>query len=639
MIFGERMITMILPWFPTPYPDELLYSVLARYHVRSGNTSYKITTEELFGTRTVRSVWDLPANTKLLISNIGPYMTKDMLLFQHTMYPYYAHFLKPEQEKKVRESMYEQKGGTIHTRSGVAASNVKVKTHLWVCSECIDSDMNSYGETYWRRVHQAPGVYICPHHGNILEETIIAVKEHNQHEFVAASSTVERTPYNLSGFSDQDIKQLQQVACYTDWLLQNKDFQKLSNTVRNYYMELLKRRGLTSVNGRVKRDQLYHSFQSSFSPRLLNLLQSPISLTESDWLTQIFQKHRKSFHPIRHILIMLFLETNPAEYKKVGEYHPFGEAPYYCLNPVCPAYRQRVIQHVEITPCYNTRKPVGTFQCDCGFIYSRRGPDQSIEDAFRIGRIKEYGSVWKKRLEKLVIEGKRLYEIKVELQCDVATVKKYAEEMQLKVSWKRSEQSNKKVSANVNSLATVDHRRKKWLEVKDQFPNKTKTELRKIVLDVYTYLYRHDRLWLNEHSPLIKRQPPPNYRVNWEQRDEEICRKIATELKTWDQGAKKLTRITATAIGKKIRKVALLENYKNKLPKAMRLISESEESLEDFQKRRVLFVMEQMQKEGMPIIQWRVYKKAGLTSEVSDEVKRFITLKLTEYESVSKFKN
>jgi hypothetical protein len=27
----------MLSFFPTPYPDEILYSVFARYHARSGN--------------------------------------------------------------------------------------------------------------------------------------------------------------------------------------------------------------------------------------------------------------------------------------------------------------------------------------------------------------------------------------------------------------------------------------------------------------------------------------------------------------------------------------------------------------------------------------------------------------------------
>ena len=41
----------MLQYFPTPYPDELWYSVLCRYHVRSGNAGSATTFRELFGDR------------------------------------------------------------------------------------------------------------------------------------------------------------------------------------------------------------------------------------------------------------------------------------------------------------------------------------------------------------------------------------------------------------------------------------------------------------------------------------------------------------------------------------------------------------------------------------------------------------
>lgn len=40
--------------FPAIYPDELLYSQLARYHARSGNLAYTFTAEQLFQSKTVR---------------------------------------------------------------------------------------------------------------------------------------------------------------------------------------------------------------------------------------------------------------------------------------------------------------------------------------------------------------------------------------------------------------------------------------------------------------------------------------------------------------------------------------------------------------------------------------------------------
>ncbi len=45
----------MLPFFTNPYPDELLYSAVARYHFYSGNIDCKDTLEELFGSRSVIS--------------------------------------------------------------------------------------------------------------------------------------------------------------------------------------------------------------------------------------------------------------------------------------------------------------------------------------------------------------------------------------------------------------------------------------------------------------------------------------------------------------------------------------------------------------------------------------------------------
>ena len=39
----------MLHYFPTPYPDELWYSVIARYHTHSGALSWQATMEALFG--------------------------------------------------------------------------------------------------------------------------------------------------------------------------------------------------------------------------------------------------------------------------------------------------------------------------------------------------------------------------------------------------------------------------------------------------------------------------------------------------------------------------------------------------------------------------------------------------------------
>lgn len=74
--------------FPKIYPDELLYSQLARYHVRSGNLAYIFTAEQLFQTKTVRpDVEFLNSYTQDTLSVITSTMSLADVIMKHTMFP------------------------------------------------------------------------------------------------------------------------------------------------------------------------------------------------------------------------------------------------------------------------------------------------------------------------------------------------------------------------------------------------------------------------------------------------------------------------------------------------------------------------------------------------------------------------
>jgi transposase-like protein len=632
------MMMIMLLWFPTPYPDELLYSVFARYHVRSGNTSPKITTEELFGTRSIRSVWDLPANLNILLKRLGPFWKPDDLIMKHTLFPYYASFLLPKQAKKVKESMYTSKGSTIHSRIGVNASNVKQKTNLWNCNECIQEDMDTFGETYWHRIHQLPGVFICPKHEKVLEETVVSVKANNQHEYIAALPSIESNKVNLDSIDNIDLTILLSVSHHSKKILEEDVLQSDNNTIRNKYLELLKQKGLASPNGNVKRDRVYKMFSSRITDRCLNLLQSPVTNEDVNWLWRIFQKHRESFHPLRHILVMLFLETDLNHLFGKEEYLPFGKGPWLCLNHTCDKYHKRSVTSLTVTRCYNTKKPVGTFYCKhCGFVFSRKGPDGESTDQYTIGTIKDYGATWKERLKTLVIEGNGLHSIAKEIRADIATVKRYAVELNLDVSWKPPKlktSSSKQDTEETDALLLVQKER--WKELQQIYPEKSKTQLRDMAKGVYAYIYRYDKEWLQVHSPIKKRVKSTYQRIDWELRDNELLKQVKEVVQGWDQEATKPTRITVSAIAKKINKLSLIQKRTDKLPRTMKYMDKVTEDIVEFQKRRVEFLVKKKKENNEPIIDWEIYREAGLRSTVSSEVKRLIAKKVTEYET---FKN
>lgn len=137
----------MLSFFPTPYPDELLYSLIARYQVRSGNTSPKATLEDLFDSRTGSAIVDMPCNIDLLKSKLPPYMKleSENIILQHTMFPFYTAFLSHERVSVVMESMKEDYGGDIHTRTGIMASSIQVSQYLQYCHECNKEDLIKYG--------------------------------------------------------------------------------------------------------------------------------------------------------------------------------------------------------------------------------------------------------------------------------------------------------------------------------------------------------------------------------------------------------------------------------------------------------------------------------------------------------------
>ena len=113
-------------------------------------------------------------------------------------------------------------------------------------------------------------------------------------------------------------------------------------------------------------------------------------------------------------------------FNKKIEYKPFGDGPWPCMNKICDNYRKKVIDDVEIS--YNSKKksPVGKFKCDCGYTYSRVGPDKSEEDLYRIGKVIEMGSLWEDRLEGLIIRKASLNYIERALETSQRTIKKYA---------------------------------------------------------------------------------------------------------------------------------------------------------------------------------------------------------------------
>jgi hypothetical protein len=232
----------MMTFFPVPYEDELLYSILGRYHIRSGNISIKATLQDVFGKTSVTAVVDLPSHINRIIDNmpVGNQYTADYLVDKHTLYSFYSVFLPPENALKIKQYMKGDKGGSIYNKIGLMASSVSLNQYFKFCPQCIKEDMEKYGELYWHRAHQIPGVLVCPKHKIPLYDSQVPVRGFNKHEYITASSDNCKISNEKTNYPDEILEKMIILARDIDFLLNNIFANKTLEWFRDQYLNRLK---------------------------------------------------------------------------------------------------------------------------------------------------------------------------------------------------------------------------------------------------------------------------------------------------------------------------------------------------------------------------------------------------------------
>jgi hypothetical protein len=84
----------MLVFFPTPYPDELFYSIISRYKKWSGEFNHRSMLRDLFGNGSVTASMDLPNHIGRLIERLPmkSEITAEQLIQRHTMFPLFSIF-------------------------------------------------------------------------------------------------------------------------------------------------------------------------------------------------------------------------------------------------------------------------------------------------------------------------------------------------------------------------------------------------------------------------------------------------------------------------------------------------------------------------------------------------------------------
>ena len=169
--------------FPTPYPDEALYSIFCRYHVRSGNATDSATLHQLFDQKrslhtTVLSPFPMRYASQWPDSFDG--FSRDSILMNHTAYPFYRAFHFCSNDAR---SSYAADRFFMAMYNNCCTESKKLR----YCPMCAQAQWQNLGASYWQILPQINGYEICPLHNVPIRETNISHRDIRYNFFPASN--------------------------------------------------------------------------------------------------------------------------------------------------------------------------------------------------------------------------------------------------------------------------------------------------------------------------------------------------------------------------------------------------------------------------------------------------------------------
>lgn len=295
-------------YFPRLYPDELLYSAIARCRVHLGMGSHKGLLAMLFGDTRVSAVTDLPSHLQALAENTG--LDAKELVANNTLFPLYAPFIPKERRLKLHQAMLAPDQPGALGLAGASTALVKWPERLRCCPLCFDEMMTIYGEPYWRRCWQIQGVDACPEHGCLLWDSSVAFRRAQRHEFHAASPRLLPSGAKVVTADEGAIRLaagLAQILAFKGG--ESPDYGRWTNFYRRLASECGARCGQ-----QVQASVIWKQLQACHSKDWL-IANGLYAVGTPPWLQALFRKHRNAFSCLQHQVVWASLRPG----KHAGE--------------------------------------------------------------------------------------------------------------------------------------------------------------------------------------------------------------------------------------------------------------------------------------------------------------------------------
>lgn len=291
----------MIAYFPAIYPDELVYSQLARYYAKSGYLAYTYAAEELFVSKTMRPDMEfVNTYTVAALDMITRDISMNDVILKHTMFPYYGRFLPKERREKAFHALVSMQGN-YHNLLPIPKSKDGHNRCLRYCPMCAEEDRRVYGETFWHCYHQMIGLPVCHIHNCYLMNSDVVISGKAPPMLIPAEQAISSLEV-IPTKNEIEIR----IATYM-WEVFHADMDIQSDTsVGQFIHSCMANTKYRSIRGEQRNIKLLHSDFTEFYQRISNN-----RLTELWQIQKVLTNDRINFYEI--CLLAIFLDIPAAE--------------------------------------------------------------------------------------------------------------------------------------------------------------------------------------------------------------------------------------------------------------------------------------------------------------------------------------
>lgn len=511
-------------------------------------------------------------------------------------------FTSSRQYGALVQSLISGRASAAKISLGLLASRIGAEDLLRFCPVCARADEEVIGIATWYRVHQLPGVLICPYHAEpLIVNRCLAQRLRRQQLFLPTTIPTSNTVFAVAGSaSDHEISRLLLVARLSAQLLSGGAVEIGAKNLRRQYQTILLNRDLATTSFRVRQAELRREFGHYWSmlkdiPPFSNLLAT--CQNEGSWLQGLCRKPRSARHPLKHVLLIGFLADSIESFLRAP-----GPPP-----TVIPTLGKRDRTPVErqITKLHREGKSVREI---AGAV--AMSPNTVLVMAEKLGlptrrRPKKVNALVRFRVRCALAAGEPITKIMEAFKLSASTINRVlGGDQALQLQRTNSLQENRRVRARTRLLSEIE-----------RMPTTGFKALRSCLGADFAWLYRNDRQWLIDHLQPTVRDGAGNSPVDWKARDCWMVRQIRLTVEEISTSAGRPMRVTIAEIGRRTGYGSWLDKQLGRMPQTKELLAQVLESVAAFQLRRLAWWEQQL---GDQIIaRWRVIRAAGLRRDVA----------------------